>query len=1149
MQDRERGSRKQIVCEYCGVDILCDPQKKQPQHVLAGHLSQCLNYKVLGKRKPETEGDCGTTQSYHQSETQPKDFSSQDGNARLILSSDDETDQEMHERGGACSSAMKNTLRTTIINSVNESIADGTTTIANMNETLSSEMKEHFDYQAERTAIDTSMEQETLVQEDDIGYEISAYASQISSMPLPVAVTDEIIANCHAVECFSETLDRTLSESSHSRDETLRAFEDEECMVEFWRMTKRYSLSKACQKDLIKFVNQYFVKDGEKRFRVQDIERTLDSLKINLIKPKRKKVYLAQGLLPKYPSGIPFELTYKDLLSVITRQVVYTLHQFGEEAFAIGLNSGCYENAQDGLFLRSVYAQLSAEDPLEAGSLLIAPFIIYADGAHMRANGLHHITPLAVSVVHREFFTRPMDAELVTVIPSLAKLMQASNEQDADFLDLTSHSSEVMASVCHGIAHYITQEVMLIVNRKLTFHIHVKGKRFRCYPVLLQKALDMPMMSNFSFTTNSMPMKQESPCPTCLAKGKCEEFYFQTGPARCEADTVIYCCGSGPSANARRKKESLRLLGRPMFSNMNPFDSRGAFLQAASDGLHSFKGLWFRKLTSMGIEAMYISSTNQPAIQQVRNETASTTQPWDSLYYDGEDTDNDDGEYIDWTEMAVTLQDEVETNIASNMVEQVASTGLMSIKDPPRRITNILKTKRGRLLAQAATQMNTDLNDRIGSSYIPLRNRTLQDQVTKLQEHTYSPGILLTTIALFSSDLSSNGLGQFRRLWLAAAVKVFLCYCKLFQLKPTDDTLQEAKQMLEDLSHKARDLAKAMKVPWNAPKIHCNLHFPESIAQLGRMRVFDTTTGESTMSFVKSIYQTISNRDISNATSLLLSKTEEYIAINMLTNKIHGTKADRSDQQEDSTRRASQNTKLQHLLQPDIEIFYRPRKVRGGKANEIFRFANDCYPESLCPHIASSKEFWIAVGRGMARYFESEHLFPDFSDRCNEWYKVKLTMFGTAVLPDGQRICATPSRYNKPQFDFADCTIDKDKIFARCLLFCRMSLKKEANSQVLFEREVAFINILSLHTSEELLTCHGQCQDVSPILLHGKFKRLSTGLLALKCIPISQLRERITAIRDRIADWKPDTNSMSFPNGEWYFILDPANFSGVEVYS
>jgi len=169
------------------------------------------------------------------------------------------------------------------------------------------------------------------------------------------------------------------------------------------------------------------------------------------------------------------------------------------------------------------------------------------------------------------------------------------------------------------------------------------------------------------------------------------------------------------------------------------------------------------------------------------------------------------------------------------------------------------------------------VTSRSGASYIPLRRTNVLDQVSKIQEHQYSPGILLMIMVLFASDRSEFGLGKLRKCWLQVASDVILLYTRLYQKQPNPDILLKVRECQAKLASSVEVLIQSMgsDMRWDSPKRHASLHFPDMIEMLGRIRIFDTAEGESALASLKSTYQKISNRDIKSYLRPLLLKEEE----------------------------------------------------------------------------------------------------------------------------------------------------------------------------------------------------------------------------------------------------------------------------------
>jgi hypothetical protein len=965
-----------------------------------------------------------------------------------------------------------------------------------------------------------------------------------------------VVDSVAAAENYSKALDNSFAKmiSGDVFKETGFMPSDMLAQLSFWEIVQRNSLSVSCTNEIVRWTNSYMLKEEFQPFRLGRLDRLLNDINdvVGKINVETRNVYVAQKLLPIIPAGIPVQIHFRDPLKLIARITSDILHRFGKQVFDISDESSCFEYAQDALYLRQARSKL-AEDHDEP--FLIVPFRIHADGIHMRSNGLHLVSPLLISVVHRAMDSDGWKPQIVTTLPSAEAACRFAKEMDPAFPTLSKQdSTKLSRSLHHGILHYLFQSVLLVTHGKLPFYIWLNGERIRCFPLLYKYCMDMPMIAACSLTAKSTPAVQERPCQQCLARGKSESYYFSAGDYRNEAAALEYCLEAAPAYNSERQRLNLSRLGLPVFAFMNPFHEHGVFLLAAADGLHSFKGLWFRKLVSFALDAMYVNSkrgesddsSRAPSSIQVFLQTTAVER-YDDVEPEGGHFEDLLVEAVESESDSCAEEDGIE-HIRTSIIADSADGSLLRIKDPAKRATAILRTVRGRKLQAAALDMMRECSTRRGSSHIPFRHISVLEQVSKLQEHKYSLGILIQMVCLVTADKTENGLGCFRTSWLLVATKCILLYARLYQRKPSSEDIQKARQLSNELCVAARKLVNEIGIRWEAPKIHSTHHFPDSIQTFGRMKLFDTADGETSLSDMKTIYKTLSNREIWKCTTPFLEKAEERAVVSLMSSWAriakgnhgvsHKSPADGNDME---VQVSSQAKHVKGKTDVVLELLYLGHSMalydRCSDEHEAKR------PKKLpgkldVPITCDTAVFWTSFLKAIQLFVKNTGA-PVGS-------RVKMVQYNTAISTEtAELFAACNMRYGKEQFDMvAFRALSKNEIrFGLCACIFELEISPPQSSATMFCDSVVFLRPMRLH---EGLPC-SRCLDVCEVVLH---MRTYTGSdRYLECVPVSAVVERVTAFKDVNACWQEVEEQMYvYPKGRWYFALKPEVFHGVETY-
>jgi hypothetical protein len=943
------------------------------------------------------------------------------------------------------------------------------------------------------------------------------------------------------------------------RKEHVQSTENEDVIEnQFMRIVSDFQLQPPCTKRIARFINKNFVSRDHQTLMLGRQHRTEeDQLRLPI---RSGIIYYGMGLPSAPLQGIPYAITYYDPMSLIARRATEILHKFGREAFSIEkepINS--FETAQHSKLLAK--AARFFGDP----EGLIIPVKIHADGAHLRGNGMHHRTPLFVSIVHRYLFEEPVFPELVTVIKPIE-----GSQSTAQMRNPSLHHAVLDA--LFGPVRNQNEEILSAnpISRVQNITISFNRVKIRCYLVVFKLSLDMPMIATCSLTKNSRPMEQRFPCQQCLLPGKTKAYFLAPADAlkyRIETDMLRFIYR--PGFEEQRKVYNLRRLGQPAFINMLPFDKRGIFLLAAADGLHAFKGMWLRSIVNIGLYTFYLhglrefddSDEENPAIPHSDSDTSLAltkngrpskesrlTIDFDYYPSDLEGSENEasvsarssDG-MESWPSdsedgMVCAAPQSDSSRRGSMQLKRSRNDGLMKIGNIPDRVRAILNTKRGRELVSRASRIHADLMNRKGSMSIPIRRRSLVQQITKLQEHKYSLGLLLQLMAIVGCDDSAGMMGvQYRRLWLNVAAKCIRIYALLYQRQPTSRKLLDSSILIKEILSDMQILEETIGFVWFPPKKHLLLHFPDMIKEFGRMRYFDTVDGESAIKYLKRCYSSISNRDVyENFEKPLLERTQELSLKRIRKIAVCSRVENRSN------------------------ISWRFVGSKQGRSADSLDFTYDF------TNVVLNKEKWHSPGFPLKKDEHKEALLCSIQNALLRYIQRStfssvgiegpfcglLFVEKTAVRTDEQgnnmTTSATESRYGYRRYDFVSYKYGTDVRYGELIMLATMCFDEQ-------ERSLAFINAFqtSSHVSACKLPC--RCSDFQGVFTHARVRRWKMGMKAIDCVDIGCIKERITGFLDLKAEWQPpfsdSVDDRLWPHAEWYFLVNPDVFVGVETYA
>jgi hypothetical protein len=938
--------------------------------------------------------------------------------------------------------------------------------------------------------------------------------------------------------------------------EDCRLAKRKEAIERFCEIQAEFNLKTRVTKRILAWVNKYLVLPGEPKFSLppnaKEASRPAEEHILPHIPTQTDVVCFGKGLPSSPVGGYHCNLTYCDPLSIIARRVVAILHRYGRTAFQVASASSEYETAQQSELLRK--ADRLIGDP----EALIVPIKICADGAHMRGNGLHHITPIMASVIHRYAFEDHTYPDLVTcVIPQGSKLN---------------------SSLHHGILDALFGPLRSLYNKMKQFYVLLNNQKIRCYPIIYRMAMDMPMVATCSLTKLSRPAVQSYPCQQCLTKGGSRSYFLPPAlPASYRTEAEMVKIAMDESNHAGRQLYCLRRIGEPMFIGMCPFDTRGVFLLVAADGLHAFQGMWFRGIANLALYAFYkhkdmpngeesdniseavslppnerINQYEEGSSVDFANESSSSDSEFDYLPSSGDESENDSSTASDEEGVCEDTSDEEgfrrppgdrgDCNLGLKRRRTNENLGVLAIGDVAKRITTILGSQRGQALVARADRLVRTLQQSKGTDAVPMRHYNVLRQLSKIQEHRYSLGHLMCMMAIIGCDTSRASMGKrFRQLWLAVACKCIRVYALLYQRRPTTEGLRKASKLIDQLLGAVEELEQAIGFEWWPPKKHLLLHFPDMIRLFGRMRLFDTAEGENGISIIKHCYKTISNRDIMNhfEAPLLERMDDQCVASLMAAAKSNKNGGGPSPSTPNGLWSLHKNPFARSIR----------FKMWSSSGSVVLHSEPSCWPATTFPlkFDEPRSETMEALKRATRKYMESKY-FADIAKPSG--LEFELYYHAAAKKVDASAgnmtICASNARYGRPRYDFI--SYKDSRRYGQLIALASIEIDRDRQA-------VAFISALQsgVHRDSNGRVC--PCIDFDGILIHGRTRRVEDGSRAIECVPLSDIDERVTAFEDTSADRKrpssysDDNISRTWPHGEWYFIVAASTFHGVEHYN
>jgi hypothetical protein len=939
----------------------------------------------------------------------------------------------------------------------------------------------------------------------------------------------------------------SLSEKRESAIEGLR-----EIRAEFKLRTR-------VMKRLVAWVNKFFVPADQPKFSLRRSiqerrgkgrnERNQAEGKNQLpsISPQTDVILYGKGLPGSPSEGYRYELVYCDPLSIIARRVVSILHRYGRSAFEVSSASSDFGTAQQSELLRKASRQLA--DP----SALIVPVKVCADGAHMRGNGLHHVTPIMISVIHRDSFKEHTYPDLVTsVITHDSGSMKKLNP-----------------SLHHGILDALFGPLRSVANRMKSFVIMFHGAEIRCYPMIYKLAMDMPMVATCSLTKLSRPAQQFYPCQQCLTPGRNRGYFLSpTEPVSYRLESRMLEMLVNDSRHVDRQKYALRRVGHPMFVNMCPFDSRGIFLLAAADGLHAFQGMWFRGIINLALYSFYrykdmpeatadghpeeslslppddvINPRRLTCTKNLISESSSSDSEFDYLPSNSlsstQENVSDDGTRSDDTAFTgderqpPESDEDVFTNHKMNR-----GMGALAVGDISKRINEILRSQRGQALVAKADRLVSTLRKSKGSEAVPIRHYNVFKQLTKIQEHKYSLGYLYSVMAIIGCDTSRGMMGKsLRKQWLSIACKCIRIYALLYQCRPTTEGLHAASSLIREVLSATEQLEQMIGFEWWPPKKHLLIHFPDMIRMFGRMRLFDTAEGENGISNVKRCYNTICNRDVfHNFQRPLLERMDTQSRLQQMA--IHlNTFSNRLNQREDLS------WKL-HAAPFKTSVRF---KILNERESVLLTREQSSWPLDIFPLKADEPLVTTveSIESSLTKYITYKVPRGTGATAALSYHAAAIRFDENSV---STTLCASNVRYGRLRHDFVSYRFHDSIRYGQIITLASLEIgtKREV---------VAFVSVLQTDRHYDISQQVCRCIDFEGILIHGRVRRIANGSKAIECIPLTDVLERVTVFQDTSADWRApsagDVGSASrlWPHGEWFFIIAPDTFKGVERYN
>ncbi|KAA8496321.1 hypothetical protein FVE85_0050 [Porphyridium purpureum] len=542
------------------------------------------------------------------------------------------------------------------------------------------------------------------------------------------------------------------------------------------------------------------------------------------------------------------DLRYRDPMVLIARELVVALHRYGDQAFEVAhitneRGETVLTHAQNAAHLRRIREAVPPD-------IMLVPVMVCIEGAQMRANGIHSLTPISLYLVHRYMHDGPLEPRVIAYAPVLPDAGKATDDTPC---------------VMHSVLQFLLDPFMTLSEptalQRHALAVRCNGSMIKWLPVLFRFACDMPMVATISVTLNSR-MTQERPCQVCLVPGS-EAFNAYTSFEYREEEPMFAIAEqSGGGAARQRAKYNIRHIPGAKARYLNRWDKRGLFALVGVDWMHGFKLGILRQLANI---ALYILD-RYAQDRRIRG-TASVAQLDASGF--GQDME------IDSDEITSSETSDGDDGGTTRQKKRRKVSGGRRTAD---NITRIRNSALGKCLVVISTVQDRERLSRSSGVYIPIRRTPNPfEQLSKMVENKYSPGLLVQVIVAVACDGYYKTMGPaWKAVYLITCCQALSVYAKMSLARPTDAHVREGRDLVSSLMDKIQQLKYLTGIVWDAPKLHALLHLCKDLEEFGRKRLHDTCTSESLMRICKRVHRKVAGVNLAVPHRYMLEQHERF---------------------------------------------------------------------------------------------------------------------------------------------------------------------------------------------------------------------------------------------------------------------------------
>ncbi|KAA8491341.1 hypothetical protein FVE85_7762 [Porphyridium purpureum] len=606
-----------------------------------------------------------------------------------------------------------------------------------------------------------------------------------------------------------------------------------------------YALSGRCRTAL---KNWFLLSQPHVRDRIPGRSGFLNGRVLQNIGPMTTPVHTKRLVVKCVGKHLRVDLRYRDPMVLIGRELALVLHRYGERAFEVGCTRNergetILTHAQDAAHMRRIRDAV----PLD---IMLVPVMLCIDGAQMRANGIHSLTPISLYLVHRFMHDGPLEPRVIAYAPKTPDDGKASEDTPC---------------VMHAVLQFLLDPFAIMSEpaalERHSLVVRHDGSMIKWLPVLYRFACDMPMVATVSVTLNSR-MTQERPCQVCLVTGS--DAYNAQAKFEYREEEPMFALSeqSGGSAARQRAAYNIRHIPGVKLRYLNRWDERGLFALVGVDWMHGFKLGILRQLANI---SLYIVDRYAHE-KRVRDSDALAELDASGIVHDIES---------DLGELGSSDTNESDGGESTRRKKRRKVSGGRRTAD---NITRIRKSALGKYLVAISNVQDQERLTRSTGAYIPIRRTPNPfDQLSKMVENKYSPGLLVQVIVAVACDGYYRAMGRaWNAVYLSTCCQALSVYAKLSLARPTDAHVGEANNLVKSLMDMIGQLRQLTGITWDAPKIHALLHLCKDLEEFGRKRLHDTCTSESLMRVCKRVHRKVAGVNLAAPHKYMLEQHERF---------------------------------------------------------------------------------------------------------------------------------------------------------------------------------------------------------------------------------------------------------------------------------